>query len=229
MQLPSFINQTALFQLLKSQNPEETNHCQHGVYFEDGQRRVDYILNYNVKKSSRGRSTRQSANLLTETAVTCSLRRGPKHSDKHLHLQQKSCHQKSPEDDVELGSSEETNSSNDDHKTFRREEFERKLRDVGLELEKDEDVSQHPYLSFLFSTQKHHNLHSDSFLTVCGSRSGNGSYVKGQKEKKIHEKKLNISFGVTMTSDPLYFYFLSFLKGILIQLYVYSSTTSYTA
>lgn len=43
---------------------------------------------------------------------------------------------------MELGYSAETFSSQEDHKTFRREEFEKELANMGLELEKDEDVSQ---------------------------------------------------------------------------------------
>lgn len=117
-------------QLLKSQTPEEQNPCQQGLYFEDGERRVDYVLTYHVKKPTGGRSSRQS-NLLTENAVARSLRRSPKH------LQQDGTQRQSV--DVELGG---TFSSQEDQKTFRREEFERQLLDMGLELEKDEDVSQ---------------------------------------------------------------------------------------
>lgn len=47
----------------------------------------------------------------------------------------------SPVADVELGCPGETFSSQEDHKMFQREEFEGKLREMGLELEKDEDVS----------------------------------------------------------------------------------------
>lgn len=43
--------------------------------------------------------------------------------------------------DVELGCPTETLNGQEDHKILRREEFEGKLRDMGLELEKDEDVS----------------------------------------------------------------------------------------
>lgn len=43
---------------------------------------------------------------------------------------------------MELGYSGETFSSQEDHKTFQREEFEKQLVDMGLELERDEDVSQ---------------------------------------------------------------------------------------
>eukprot|EP00066_Takifugu_rubripes_P025902 XP_011615168.1 PREDICTED: anoctamin-1 [Takifugu rubripes] len=120
--------------LLKSQTPEEQIHCQQGLYFEDGQRRVDYVLTYHVKKPTGGRSSRQS-NLLTENAVTRSLRRGPKHLRQHGRQRSSSAGV-----NVELGYSGETFSSQEDHKTFQREEFEKQLVDMGLELEKEEDT-----------------------------------------------------------------------------------------
>ncbi|TNN01031.1 hypothetical protein fugu_012277 [Takifugu bimaculatus] len=120
--------------LLKSQTPEEQIHCQQGLYFEDGQRRVDYVLTYHVKKPTGGRSSRQS-NLLTENAVARSLRRGPKHLRQHGRQRSSSAGV-----NVELGYSGETFSSQEDHKTFQREEFEKQLVDMGLELEKEEDT-----------------------------------------------------------------------------------------
>uniref|UniRef100_A0AAX7TDT0 Anoctamin n=1 Tax=Astatotilapia calliptera TaxID=8154 RepID=A0AAX7TDT0_ASTCA len=89
---------SAYFQRLKALTPEENTRSQHGLFFQDGQRRVDYVLTYSVKKSSGSHSTRQS-----------------------------------------LGCSGEIFNSQEDQKAFRREEFEGKLRDMGLELEKDED------------------------------------------------------------------------------------------
>lgn len=47
----------------------------------------------------------------------------------------------------------------EDHKAFRREEFEGKLRDMGLELEKDEDVSLHTIcVCVLFAKVTHVNV-----------------------------------------------------------------------
>uniref|UniRef100_A0A671XE77 Anoctamin n=1 Tax=Sparus aurata TaxID=8175 RepID=A0A671XE77_SPAAU len=115
-------------QLLKALTPEESTHCQHGLYFEDGQRRVDYVLTYPLKKQAGGRSCRQSTHLLTENAFARSLRRDS--------LSPPS----SPRADTELGCPGETFGGHEDHKTFRREEFEGKLREMGLELEKDEDA-----------------------------------------------------------------------------------------
>lgn len=99
-----------------------------------------------MKKPTGGRS-RQSAHLKTEKAIVRSLLRGPKSHNKHLREQQvqqgrgSSSHQSPQTVDVELGCSGVTLSTHEDHKTFRREEFEGKLRDMGLELERDEDVS----------------------------------------------------------------------------------------
>uniref|UniRef100_A0AAX7SI49 Anoctamin n=1 Tax=Astatotilapia calliptera TaxID=8154 RepID=A0AAX7SI49_ASTCA len=100
---------SAYFQRLKALTPEENTRSQHGLFFQDGQRRVDYVLTYSVKKSSGSHSTRQSVHLLTENVVTRSFRHGPQSGGEKL-------------------------------RAFRREEFEGKLRDMGLELEKDEDV-----------------------------------------------------------------------------------------
>lgn len=130
-------------QLLKSLTPEENSHCQHGLYFEDGQRRVDYILTYHLKKAATGRSIRHSAYPLIENAVARSLRRGPKTQDKHSQHGDAKI-EKEPTSfqvDLELGSLGETFNSQEDQKMFKREEFEGRLRDMGLELEKDEEVS----------------------------------------------------------------------------------------
>lgn len=143
---PVCLSPCACCQLLKSLTPEENTHCQHGLFFKDGQRRIDYVLTYHVKKPVGGRSNRQSSHLLTENAVARSLRLGPKSREKHLqhhHIKSagNSSHQSSLVADVELGCPGETFNSQEDHKVFQREEFEGKLREMGLELEKDEDVS----------------------------------------------------------------------------------------
>uniref|UniRef100_A0A4W6ES01 Anoctamin n=1 Tax=Lates calcarifer TaxID=8187 RepID=A0A4W6ES01_LATCA len=118
--------------------PEENIHCQHGLYFQDGQRRVDYVLTYPVKKPGGGRSSRQSTHLLTENAVARSLRRGVHSRGIHSRGEHPRHHQaQRPKDSSSLPSSPV---ADEDHKAFRREEFEGKLRDTGLELEKDEDT-----------------------------------------------------------------------------------------
>ncbi|XP_040894860.1 anoctamin-1-like isoform X3 [Toxotes jaculatrix] len=149
-QAPHFLRDVIFhgkFKLLKALTPEENTNCQHGLYFQDGQRRADYVLTYPVKKPSGGRSGRQSAHLLTENAVARSLRRGPQSRDEHLRHHQaqrprdsSSLPSSPPVADVEMGCPGETLNGHEDHKAFRREEFEGKLRDMGLELEKDEDA-----------------------------------------------------------------------------------------
>ncbi|XP_068595142.1 anoctamin-1-like [Brachionichthys hirsutus] len=148
-QAPHFLQDVIFHGKFKSITPEENTNCQHGLYFEDGHRRVDYVLTYPVKKPAGGRSSQQPSHLLTENAVARRLRRspqrqGPQSQDKshlrHHHHPESGRDLSSPAIDMELGLPGETLSSHEDHKSFRREEFERKLLDVGLELEKDEDA-----------------------------------------------------------------------------------------
>ncbi|XP_047452743.1 anoctamin-1-like isoform X2 [Mugil cephalus] len=147
-QAPHFLRDVIFhgkFKLLKALTPEENTQCQHGLFFQDGQRRVDYVLTYPVKKPGGGRSSRQSVHLLTENAVARSLRRGPQSRGEHQKQQAQkatgsSSQQSSHVADVELGCTGETLNGQDDHKAFRREEFEGKLKDMGLDLEKDEDT-----------------------------------------------------------------------------------------
>uniref|UniRef100_A0AAY4B9E5 Anoctamin n=1 Tax=Denticeps clupeoides TaxID=299321 RepID=A0AAY4B9E5_9TELE len=105
--------------ILNSLTPEENTRCRHGLYFQDGQRRVDYVLTYPVKKPGSSRSRRHTS-LLTDNAFARSLRRarGPAPAGSPGHGMD--CHE--------------------DDKRSRREEFEGHLTDMGLELEKDEDT-----------------------------------------------------------------------------------------
>uniref|UniRef100_A0A8C7MJ63 Anoctamin n=1 Tax=Oncorhynchus kisutch TaxID=8019 RepID=A0A8C7MJ63_ONCKI len=98
-------------QLLNSLTPEENTQCQHGLYFQDGERRVDYILTYHIKKPSSSRSNRQSSRFTDN-----------------------------PRGDPEVASQDHSMDYHEDDKRYRREEFEGNLRDMGLELEKDEDT-----------------------------------------------------------------------------------------
>uniref|UniRef100_A0AAX7UM81 Anoctamin n=1 Tax=Astatotilapia calliptera TaxID=8154 RepID=A0AAX7UM81_ASTCA len=118
---------SAYFQRLKALTPEENTRSQHGLFFQDGQRRVDYVLTYSVKKSSGSHSTRQSVG--GEKLRAKQTQRTKDSSSVHS----------STVIDMELGCSGEIFNSQEDQKAFRREEFEGKLRDMGLELEKDED------------------------------------------------------------------------------------------
>ncbi|XP_041746684.2 anoctamin-1 isoform X3 [Coregonus clupeaformis] len=119
------------FQLLNSLTPEENTGCQHGLYFQDGERRVDYILTYHIKKPSSSRSNRQSSRF-TDNAFTRSLRRGTARLGRPPPPQSRG--------DREVASQDHSMDYHEDDKRFRREEFEGNLRDMGLELEKDEDT-----------------------------------------------------------------------------------------
>lgn len=105
---------------------------------------MDYILTYHLKKAAGGRSITHSAYPLIEKAVARSLRRGPKTQGKQTQQRNDAKTEKEPSSfqvDLELGGLGETVGSQEDQKMFKREEFEGKLRDMGLELEKDEEVS----------------------------------------------------------------------------------------
>ncbi|GAA6084172.1 anoctamin-1 isoform X1 [Tachysurus ichikawai] len=98
--------------LLNSLTPDESSRCRSGLYFLDGERRVDYVLTYQIKKPG---SSRRHSSRLTDNVLTRSLRRA-----------------RNPEPGV--------TDHHDDDKRFRREEFETNLREMGLELERDEDT-----------------------------------------------------------------------------------------
>uniref|UniRef100_A0A674BJY1 Anoctamin n=1 Tax=Salmo trutta TaxID=8032 RepID=A0A674BJY1_SALTR len=117
--------------LLNSLAPEENTQCQHGLYFQDGERRVDYILTYHIKKPSSSRSNRQSSRF-TDNAFTRSLRRGTARLGRPPPPQ--------PRVVPEVASQDHSMDYHEDDKRYRREEFEGNLRDMGLELEKDEDT-----------------------------------------------------------------------------------------
>uniref|UniRef100_G3NCS2 Anoctamin n=1 Tax=Gasterosteus aculeatus aculeatus TaxID=481459 RepID=G3NCS2_GASAC len=143
LQAPHFLQDVIFhgkFKLLKALTPQESSLCQHGLFFLDGQRRVDYVLSYPSKKPSSGRSGRQATHLLTENAVARSLRRGPQSRERHIPQHQGQRAKEPSGVDVELGCPAETLNGHEDQKILRREEFEGKLRDMGLELEKDEET-----------------------------------------------------------------------------------------
>lgn len=90
-----------------------------------------------MRKSSGGRSSRQSDHSLTENVASHNLR------------QAKQIQGACKVGDVEMGCLGETFNSQEDHKVYRREEFEKNLREMGLELEKDEEVSLYIYFGYL--------------------------------------------------------------------------------
>ncbi|XP_073799554.1 anoctamin-1 isoform X1 [Danio rerio] len=106
-------------QLLKSLTPEENTSCRRGLFFQDGQRKVDYILTYHLKKSS---SSRRHTCRLKDNALTRTLSRSAAPPNSH----RGDAHSPSPQQD--------------DQKQQRREEFQRSLEEMGLELEHDEET-----------------------------------------------------------------------------------------
>uniref|UniRef100_A0A8C4ZFD0 Anoctamin n=1 Tax=Gadus morhua TaxID=8049 RepID=A0A8C4ZFD0_GADMO len=107
-----------LCQLLKTLTPEENTQCHYGLYFQDGQRRVDYVLTYHVKRPGAARHARTTSRLLTDNPLARSLPRASRQAER------------------------------EDDKRRRREEFEKNLLDMGLELERDED-GKTPGVGFL--------------------------------------------------------------------------------
>ncbi|XP_061678278.1 anoctamin-1-like isoform X2 [Syngnathoides biaculeatus] len=134
-QIPHFLQDVVFhgkFELLKTLTPAENPHRHHGLYFRDGQRHVDYVLTYALKKFSGGRSIRYPTHLLMENAVARSLQ--------HSHQQSSAEKCSLSSKNLDLHSTGETFSAQEHQKNLRREEFEGKLRDMGLELEIDEDA-----------------------------------------------------------------------------------------
>lgn len=121
-------------QLLNSLSPEEGAQCRRGLHFQDGERRVDYVLTYHVKKPGSSRSRRHSSRIM-ESALARSIRRA---------------RAPPPRDDPEIAAQEHSLDYHEDDKLFRREEFEGNLQEMGLELEKDEDVSNPGWLSSVY-------------------------------------------------------------------------------
>lgn len=106
-------------QLLKSHSAtKEPVHSNLGPYFQDGQRRIDYILTYNVETLEHSRHHSTSTFKSLKDCLCCVGKRNRADSTRH---------------DAERASNEH----------IHREEFEHKLIDMGLQLEKEEDVSMH--------------------------------------------------------------------------------------
>ncbi|XP_076121459.1 anoctamin-1-like isoform X2 [Alosa pseudoharengus] len=126
------------FDLLNSLTPEENTRCRHGLYFQDGQRRVDYILTYHIKKPSSSRSRRSSR--LTDNAFTRSLRRGRTQPPPPPPPPSPPPAKGDPEAG---GAADHSLDYHEDDKRLHREEFECNLREMGLELENDEDTKTH--------------------------------------------------------------------------------------
>ncbi|XP_036815073.1 anoctamin-1 isoform X2 [Oncorhynchus mykiss] len=177
------------FQLLNCLTPEENTGCQHGLYFQDGERRVDYILTYHIKKPSSSRSNRQSSRF-TDNAFTRSLRRGTARLGRAPPPQ--------PRGDPEVASQDHSMDYHVDDKRLHREEFEGNLRDMGIELEKDEDTKT-PGVGFV-------KIHAP-WHVLC--REAEFMKLK-MPTKKVYEMKQSTGVGakintlVNKVTEPLY-------------------------
>uniref|UniRef100_A0A674F7X0 Anoctamin n=1 Tax=Salmo trutta TaxID=8032 RepID=A0A674F7X0_SALTR len=175
--------------LLNCLTPEENTGCQHGLYFQDGERRVDYILTYHIKKPSSSRSNRQSSRF-TDNAFTRSLRRGTARLGRTPPPQ--------PRGDPEVASQDHSMDYHVDDKRLHREEFEGNLRDMGMELEKDEDTKT-PGVGFV-------KIHAP-WHVLC--REAEFMKLK-MPTKKVYEMKQSTGVGakintlVNKVTEPLY-------------------------
>uniref|UniRef100_A0A673M3F1 Anoctamin n=1 Tax=Sinocyclocheilus rhinocerous TaxID=307959 RepID=A0A673M3F1_9TELE len=87
----------------------------------DGLRRIDYVLTYHVQKPQ---STHKQS---SKSCLCCGFRREQKNPPAH--------------EDPELAAQEQRLDYHEDDQRLRREEFEENLREMGLEMEKEEGVS----------------------------------------------------------------------------------------
>ncbi|XP_077567771.1 anoctamin-1a isoform X7 [Stigmatopora nigra] len=92
-----------------------------GPYFDDGQRRVDYVLTYQIAKPI---SIRQKSPKMKENNFIRKIQRSLSMRGSRAHLQ--------PKEDPEI-------TSDEDDKQNKREEFEKNLLETGLELEKADE------------------------------------------------------------------------------------------
>lgn len=117
--LPHLVLSSYCPQLLKSHSATNApDNSMLGPYFQDGQRRIDYILTYHVDKLQHTHHHSSSTFKNLKDSLSCVGR--CKRADSTHH-------------DLESASNAH----------IHREEFEHKLLDMGLQLEKEEDVSIH--------------------------------------------------------------------------------------
>ncbi|XP_051996823.1 anoctamin-1-like isoform X1 [Xyrauchen texanus] len=104
---------------------EGPRHSKQEPYFEDGQRRIDYVLTYQVQKPQS--THRQSSHSCCRGLRESMGRRFRRERDNP-----------SAQEDPELAAQGQRLDYHEDDQWLRREEFEENLRDMGLEMEKEE-------------------------------------------------------------------------------------------
>uniref|UniRef100_A0A9J8A1A3 Anoctamin n=1 Tax=Cyprinus carpio carpio TaxID=630221 RepID=A0A9J8A1A3_CYPCA len=104
--------------LIKSQGNERPKDPKLWPYFQDGLRRIDYVLTYHVQKPQ---STRK---LSAKSCLCFKFRREQSSPPAH--------------EDPELAAQEQRLDYHEDDQRLRREEFEENLREMGLEMEREE-------------------------------------------------------------------------------------------
>ncbi|XP_067350869.1 anoctamin-1a isoform X3 [Channa argus] len=112
-------------------------YIQQGPYFSDGQRRIDYVLVYPIQKPS---SIRRQSSKFSDNSFMQRIRRSFSTKNSRAPLQ--------PKEDPEIAAQEQQADYHEDDKRIMREDFEKKLLETGLELEKDEE-SKIPGMGFL--------------------------------------------------------------------------------
>ncbi|NP_001128709.1 anoctamin 1, calcium activated chloride channel L homeolog [Xenopus laevis] len=122
------LSQVGLTNLLNSLGADRETGCKHGIFFKDGQRKVDYILAFTYKKSgSRTPNKKNHHN----------------NSVHNLHSPKDDHHLPGGGGDLEAMEAEPKMDYHEDDKRFRREEYEGNLIETGLELERDEETKLH--------------------------------------------------------------------------------------
>lgn len=100
-----------------------------GPYFSDGQRRVDYVLTYQIQKPN---SIRRQSSRFGDNNFIRRLWRSLNIRSRRAEAQ--------PKEDPEIAAQDQRTDYHEDDKRFRREEFEENILETGLELEMDERV-----------------------------------------------------------------------------------------
>nr|XP_020469368.1 anoctamin-1 isoform X2 [Monopterus albus] len=112
-------------------------HLQLGPYFNDGQRRVDYVLAYHIEKPI---SIRRQSSRFTDSNCMGRFWRSLSRRGSRAPMQR--------QEDPEITAQGHETDYHENDKRFNREEFEKNLEETGLELERDEK-SQIPGIGFL--------------------------------------------------------------------------------